>query len=578
MSSLRGQKYHWHSLSADKKDILFVASKYNLSMPIAQTIVARGYRQEKAIEEYLFSSWQRDVAHPSLLKDCLKAVQRIKRALENNEKILVFGDYDVDGITSSALMMLCLKPLGANINFFLPNRLKDGYGLSSSVVERAAQNGYSVIITVDNGITAFEQALQAKNAGIDLIITDHHRPHDILPQAYAIINPHQEECQYPYKKFAGVGVAFKLLSLLYEHLNKSMPPKAFELLLLGTIADVVPLTGENRFWVRHSLHYVNAAQSYAFTVLKKNGNISKERVLASDIGYNVTPQINALGRLQDARQGVKFLIGDDEQEIDTVGKILVELNHARKDIERGILSEVSDAISEKKIDLSTENIIIAASDNWPAGVIGLVASRLVAAHGRPALLFHVKDGKAKGSCRSIKTFNIFDALHECKDLLETFGGHSVAAGLSLRVENIPLLKERLEKILRDQVKPEDLEQKLFIDASLELSDLTKKIIDDMNHLEPFGSENPQPIFSVFNVTLVQPPTLMKDLHVKCLVFSGGVMKPVVFFNRPELFEAFRAQGQEPFSIAVHISENYWNDKVTIELIGIDVAGLVYEKK
>ena len=255
--------------------------------------------------------------------------------------------------------------------------------------------------------------------------------------AYAVVNPNQADCKYPYKKFAGVGVTFKVLSLLYEDLAVQMPSKAFELLFLGTIADVVPLTGENRFWVRYGLQYINQIESHAFKVLKQNGKVIKEKLSASDIGYGLTPQINALGRLQDPRQGVKFLIGDDKQEVEHVGRILAELNQARKEIEKAIFSEISSAIATKKIDLDQENIIFAASSAWPSGVIGLVASRLVSAYGKPVVLLHItKDGIAKGSCRSIAAFNMFDALSECHDLLLTFGGHSLAAGLSLLRENL----------------------------------------------------------------------------------------------------------------------------------------------
>ena len=293
-----------------------------------------------------------------MLKDAQKSVERIVQAIDAGEKILVFGDYDVDGITSSAMMMICLLPLGAQVNFFLPHRVRDGYGLSVKGIERAARNGYKFVITVDNGITAFEPAKRAKELGIDLIITDHHRAHDHVPDAYAVVNPNQPDCSYPFKTLAGVGVGFKLLSLLYELKGLSMPPKAYELLLLGTIADVVPLLGENRFWVRYGLSYVNKFESLSLQVLKQNGKVTKPIISATDIGFSITPQINALGRLEDARQGVKFLIGTNMQEVREVGTILRELNDARKDIERGIVEQVQAEIEQKKIDLDVENCIV----------------------------------------------------------------------------------------------------------------------------------------------------------------------------------------------------------------------------
>src|SRR5579885_3030446 len=572
MESLQGAKYRWKLPTINTQAMLDIASSYNLSLPIAQTLVTRGYVNKTDLDSFLFSSFERDVADAALMKDAIKAVERIEQAIKNKEKILIRGDYDVDGITSSSLMLVCLLPLGADINFFLPHRVKDGYGLSSAVVRRAAQNGYKVIITVDNGITAFEPAQVAKEVGIDLIITDHHKPHEHVPDAYAIVNPNQVDCPYPFKVLAGVGVSFKLLSLLYAMQGLQMPAKAYELLLLGTVADVVPLLGENRFWVRHGLSYINRFESPSFKVLKQNSNVTKARLSATDIGFSITPQINALGRLEDPRSGVKFLIGSDIKQTEEVGKVLFELNQARKEIERSIVADIEAQIVNKTIDLEHENIIMAASNSWPPGVIGLVASRMVGAYGKPTLLFHIsKDGLAKGYCRSIAEFNMFNALQSCSDIIKQFGGHAQAAGLSLPIDNLPQLKERLEALVAQQLTKEDLQLKMALDAQVTLPDLTKKFVDDLHHLEPFGHANPQPLFHVKQVMLVEKPTLLKDAHVKCRVFADGVIKPVIFFNRPELFDRLLNQSDEPFDIAAQVVENHWNDRVNIELQGLDVA-------
>jgi single-stranded-DNA-specific exonuclease len=437
-----GEKYVWKLPEASLEQALTIAATYTLSLPIAQTLVTRGIISREQLDTYLFSVFERDVEHPSRLRDAQKAVDRIIKAVDQGEKILIAGDYDVDGITSSALLLVCLIPLGAHINFFLPNRVKDGYGLSVKTVERAVASGYTLIITVDNGITAFEPARKARQLGIDLIITDHHRPHDELPDAYAIVNPNRVDCDSRFKCFAGVGVIFKVLSLLYECKSLSMPAKAYELLLLGTIADVVPLIGENRFWVRHGLHHVNSTSSLSLHMLKANGRITKQKISSLDIGFSITPQINALGRLEDARQGVRFLIGADEQEVKEVGALLHTLNETRKDIERTIFAEIKADIDAGIIDITKERIIFVVGKRWQPGVIGLVASRLVAMYGRPALLFyHTQDGGlAKGSCRSIPAFNMFNALHDCKDIIEQFGGHVMAAGLSIKAERLSVLK------------------------------------------------------------------------------------------------------------------------------------------
>ncbi len=573
-ATIQGKKFLWRLPQADHDIVMQIAAEFNLSFPIAQTLVARGFVDKKELRDFLLVSKDLSVGDPALMKDASKAVARIIEAIENKEKILIFGDYDVDGITSSSLVMTAMLPLGALVNFFLPNRARDGYGLSTKVVERAAANGYTVIMTVDNGTTAFNPSARAKELGIDVIITDHHKPHGKTPDVFALVNPHQHDCNYPYKHFAGVGVAFKLMSLLYQEKNMELPAKVVELLLLGTVADVVPLTGENRYWVRHGLAYVNKLESYAMKVLKANNKFVKPMLGSLDIGFTIAPQINALGRLDDPRQGVQFLIGGSEADTDRIGKLLWQLNQARKEIESTIFQEVKAQIDSNAIDISKENIIVAASNNWATGVIGLVASRLVSAYGKPTLLFHLtKDGIAKGSCRSIPEFSIFDGLVESSDLIETFGGHAQAAGLAIKVENLAQLKANLEKKVAAELTEFDLQQKLRIDAHAKLPDFSQKIIADMSNLEPFGHQNSQPYFYIKDVVLVQRPTLMKDLHVKCVIFADGVVKPLVFFNRPELFPLLVAQGDEMFDVVAQVMENYWNGKTTIELQGVDIAKL-----
>jgi len=571
-SSIQGFKYQWLLPSCDQDLVYQLSSLYNFSVPLTQTLINRGFNTQEQLDSFLFTSAERDVASPRLLKDAERAIGRIIRALEGKEKILIVGDYDVDGITATAMMMLCLIPLGAQVNYFLPNRMRDGYGLSKKVVERAAANGYSVIITVDNGITAYEPAQLAQKHNIDLIITDHHRPQEPLPAAYAIVDPVQSDCSYPFKSLAGVGVTFKLLSLLYETLNRKLPDKVYELLLLGTVADVVPLLGENRYWVRHGLQHVHEHGSYSFTVLKNNAKLADKTVSSLDIAFSIAPQLNALGRLEDPRRGVQFLVGARCTEVEHVAQILHELNEARKDIERSILGEIEWAIDHKQIDIEKENIILAASKKWPTGVIGLVASRLMAQYGKPTLLFYLtKNGLAKGSGRSIPAFNLFDALQSNADLLDHFGGHSCAAGLSLKADRLTQLKDALEKQISEQLSPEDLELKVAIDAEVHLGDLTAKFMDDMRLLEPFGNMNDAPLFYIKNVTLVDEPVLLKDQHVKCKIFSHGIIKPVIFFGQPFLFKQLSTINDKPFDLVASVIENYWQGTRSIELKGIDIA-------
>ncbi len=578
-SFVQGSKYLIGIPHIDQEKALKISHRFGLSFSLAQTLLARSLDDEQQIQDFLITSVEQNVHDPKLMKDAIKAVQRIQQAIENKEKILIAGDYDVDGITSSSLMLMGLLPLGALVNFYLPNRVKDGYGLSSKIVQKAYDNGYKVIITVDNGITAFESAVLAKKLGIDLIITDHHRPHDHVPDAFAIVNPHQIDCAYPFKYFAGVGVAFKILSLLYEQQGMQIPGKVIELLLFGTVADVVPLTGENRYWVRYGLGYVNQTESYSLTVLKQNSKFSKPELFSTDIGFSITPQINALGRLDDAREGVQFLIGNNASEVDRIGKILLEMNQSRKEIEKKIIDDIVAQVESGKIDVS-KNVVIASSHDWPSGVIGLVASRIVGLYGKPTLLFHLtRDGLAKGSCRSIPEFNVFEALVESKDLLITFGGHSHAAGLSLKIENLPILQERLQDKVAQELTEFDLKQKLLVDARVSgLEEFSSKLMQDLRLFEPFGHQNPQPSFYVTGVVLVKKPQLLKDLHVKCSVFSDGVIKSVMFFNRPDLFDVLVTQADEPFDIVGQVMHNYWNGNYSIEIQGIDVVMKNKEQK
>jgi single-stranded-DNA-specific exonuclease len=569
---VQGEKYLWQVPQLEQQKLLEMSSACNMAPALVHSLLARGFSSKQEIESFLFTSFAKDVAHPSGMLGADRAADRILRAIENGEKILISGDYDVDGITSSAMMMECLLPLGAKINFFLPHRVKDGYGLSTAVIKRAAQNNYKVVITVDNGITAFEPADEALKLGVDLIITDHHRAHGKLPAAYVIVNPNQEKCEYEFKSLAGVGVAFKLLWLIYEKLSKELPDKVYELLMLGTIADVVPLNGENRYWVRHGLERVNKNQSLALKVLKEQGKVSRPKLNSLDIGFCLTPQINALGRLDDARDGVAFLIGRDSDATLRIGKALYELNQARRNIERKILAEVVARIEAGEADPEKDQVVIIGGKGWPPGVIGLVASRLVGLYGKPTLVFHLtKDGKAKGSCRSIDAFNIFDALAANKDLIDQFGGHSQAAGLSMPAKNIDKLRASLSARVKEMLTAEDLEQKITLDSPLGLPEMTHKFVHDMALMEPFGHKNPQPTFWIRDVVLVQPPTLLKELHVKCNVFAQGVVKPLIIFNRPELYDRLVENADKPFDVAANVTQNYWRGNMTIELIGVDIA-------
>lgn len=566
-----GKKYRWELPDeAIDEGARAVSLAFNLSFPVARALVRRGYTDRAAVEDFLFTPQDRYVGDAKLLKDADKAAQRLLDAITKHEKILIAGDYDVDGISSTALVMHCLLPLGATINFFLPHRSRDGYGLSVKTVQRAAQSGYTVVITVDNGVTAFEAAAEARRLGIDLIITDHHRPHAELPDAYALVNPCRVDCPYPHKTLAGVGVAFKLMQRLYEMLGRTLPDAVYEFLTLGTVADVVPLLGENRFWVRYGLRRMHREESLAVQALKRNVKLAKP-LTSQDIGFFVAPQLNALGRLDDPRDGVLFLLSDDPDETARIGQNLHDLNQKRKEVERHVVDDVEMMIVQGRID-GTAPVLIGVSSAWMPGIIGLAAARLVGNYNRPVILLHdTGKGVLKGSCRSVPAFNIFEGLSACSDLLLHFGGHAMAAGLALRNEELPEFSKRLSAIFAALVKPEDLVPVLTCDAQISLADANKKLAQDLAYLEPFGAANERPIFYIKGVTLVDQPVLLKELHVRCMVFDEGVIKPIIFFGRPELYEFLVEADGKSLDFAVYVSENYWEGQVRIEFQGVDVA-------
>lgn len=567
-----GQKYQWFLPVVDRSCITQVMCRYGVCEPIARVLVCRNLRTQEQLDPYLFPETSDRLFDPELLTGAVAAVERIEYALAHDQQILIAGDYDVDGLTSTALVLATLRQLGARINYFLPHRVRDGYGLSKRTVERAHASGYQLIITVDNGICAYEAGDAARQLGVDLIITDHHRAHEKLPHACAVVDPNRLDCQYPFKHLAGVGVAFKLMQLLVARRGLSLSDKMYELLALGTIADVVPLIGENRIFVRRGLLLLNELNSLSVQVLKANGKLEKPIISSQDVAFVLAPQLNALGRLQDPRMGVQFLLGDHRDEAERIGQTLHALNESRKTLERSVYDQVEAAISAQHIDLAHEHIIMAAHQGWEPGVVGLVASRLVSAYGRPALLFHVDgQGYASGSCRSIAQFNIFQALANVSHLFERFGGHAMAAGVKLRVDNLSILKEHLENAMRAQFGLRPPVLTLAVDASVRLCDINDAFVCGLDLLEPFGNSNECPVFNFTRVTLVEPPRLLKDVHVKCKIFADGVTHQIIFFNRPDVFQTLMMNTQAPFDLVAHVGQNYWQGTTSIELRGLDIA-------
>ncbi len=569
--SIQGLRYRWKMVFSDDEVVQrLYQSGLSLSYPVLRVLASYGYASSEEIEKFLFAPVIPHLHNAQGLKDIDRAVERIQKAIIEREKILIVGDYDVDGITATSLVLRSLLELGALVNFFIPNRFVDGYGLSTKNVDRAAESGYRLVITVDNGITAVEAASRAKDVGIDLIITDHHMPHDLVPEAYAIVNPRQIACSYPSKELAGVGVAYKLIARLYEAFTRALPESLYELIVLGTIADVVPLIGENRSLVRYALHKIRTLESPALSVLKANARIDRT-INSQDIGFFIAPQLNALGRLEDPRDGVFFLLGEDFSSVERIGKRLYELNQRRKEQERLVFDDVQKQIAHGTIALDRDLACIATGDTWPAGVIGLAAARISQLYGRPTFLLHRSGEYYKGSCRSVQGVDIFSLLSSVSSTLVQFGGHAAAAGLSVRADMLSHFSKAVQNELAKTHTVADLVPSIRCVAPLFLDEINGKLMRDLGLMEPFGSGNDRPLFFIEHVQLVGEPQLLKDEHVKCMIVDRGIVKPVIFFNRPELYEWLLRYKNEIFDLAAYVQENTFRGRITIDLQGVDIC-------
>ncbi len=570
MNVVRGMRFVWRMLFNEREELLFAQSaSFSLSYPVMQVLASRGMSTTTAIEEFLFTPAKPHLHPFEMLKGMDVAVARIEEAIEKKERILIVGDYDVDGITATSIVLDGLIGLGAQVNFFIPNRFVDGYGINKKIVERAHASGYRVVVTVDNGITALDAARRARELGVDLIITDHHTPHNVLPDAYALVNPKQPGCLYQCKELAGAGVAYKLVAALYAKHEGAVPERIYELLLLGTIADVVPLVGENRALVRFGLSKIREQESLALSTLR--ANVRLERQLTSqDIGFSLAPQLNALGRLEDPRDGVLFLLGSDADEVARIGRRLHELNQLRKEKERQVFDEVQAAIAAGDIALDRDLALVAVGERWPAGVIGLTAGRLSQLYGRPVFLFHRAGELCKGSCRSAQGIDVFKLLEAVAHTGVQFGGHSAAAGLSVPVERLRDFTEAIQARLKEMISLEDLVPAISCDAELSLDEVHSKLIKDLSLLEPFGAANDRPLFYLPRVQVVGEPQLLKGEHVKCMVTDRGVVKPLIFFNRPELYEWLARHTGALVDVAAYVQENEFRGRRSIDLQGVDI--------
>ncbi|MEO0129308.1 MAG: single-stranded-DNA-specific exonuclease RecJ [candidate division WOR-3 bacterium] len=493
---------------------------------IVQILKNRGYKTPEEIESF-FAPTINNLYDPFLIFDMEKAVARIDAAIKRKENILIHGDYDTDGITGISLLYSHLNKLGLNVEYYIPHRLYEGYGVSKSGIDFAIDRGCSLIITVDCGITAFEELHYAKSKKIDVIVCDHHNPKFELPEAYALLNPKLPQSNYPFKELAGVGVAFKFLQALYKRLgrNEDQLFADLDLVALGSVVDVVPLIDENRYLVKYGLKKMSKTKKPGIQALINVAGLSGE-LTAYHLGFIIGPRINACGRLRDAKTAIELLITDDYSKALNLAQELSADNQRRQQIEDEILREAIKIIEENK--LFERRIIALGKETWHEGVIGIVASRIVEEYAKPAIVFTLKQDTAKGSARSVSGFDIAAALNFCSELLLKFGGHKQAAGLELSRKNFEDFVEKINQYAQN-FDENIFTKKHYYDMELDLKDITEDVVYFLKYFEPTGTENPQPVFLGKNFEVVGVPIIVGEEHLKFSLRKDKVVFPAIAF-------------------------------------------------
>ena len=544
----------WNISAYDKNAAAALALKTGVDDLAVLLLQSRGIKTAEAVLDFV-SSAEKELSSPFLLKDMEKAVNRIKEAIENGERILVYGDYDADGVTATALLTSYLEAVGADVSSRIPSRLNEGYGLSPVTAREICEAGYQLVITVDNGIASFEEAEIFSENGVCFIVTDHHQVGETLPAAFAVIDPHRADDDSPEENLAGVGVALKLAAALDDGDYECVFSDLGDLVTIGTIADIVSLTGENRIIVAKGLNAIRNSQRPGIIKLIENAGIKGE-ICASDVAFGIAPRINAAGRIGSADTALKLLLTEDEDEAEELVSLISSFNTQRQNVEAGITKEIEEYFDENP-SFRNDAVLVAAGQGWHPGVIGIAASRLVEKYGRPAFVISVgEDGVARGSGRSIDGFSLYDALSFCSDILIQFGGHTLAAGFSVRDENIGAFREKINEFAAS-LPP--FYPSLNIDIRLNPAALGADILESIDHLEPYGAENPTPLFGIFGTEIVSVKSIGGDKHIRINFKKEKQSFSVVYFNQPAA--SFPYKAGDKTDIAVKIEKNEFRGEI-----------------
>jgi single-stranded-DNA-specific exonuclease len=563
----------WHVQTVDESYIQKLCSDLPTVHPVICRLLAlRGIRDYQTAKDF-FRPQLTDLHDPFLMKGMDIAVQRISEAVEWHERILVYGDYDVDGTTAVATVYSFLKQhCNGDLAFYIPHRYREGYGLSRAGIDYAFANGYHLIITLDCGIKSVELVDYARSLGIDVIICDHHTPDNELPAALAILNPKQADCPYPYKELSGCGIGFKLICALAQRWGLAEEAAFCYLDLVATsiAADIVPIDGENRILAYYGLKRVNESPSLPIRVLKEISGINRDMDI-NDLVFVIGPRVNAAGRMDDARKAVDFFIETDPEKSRVLAEVLHADNFERKEIDKTITQEALNLISGNEALMGRKSTVL-YQPHWHKGVVGIVASRLIDHYYRPTIILTSSNGKVSGSARSVNGFNIYEAIHACRDLLENYGGHFYAAGMTLQEQMVAPFMEKFEEVVASSITPEMLVPELRIDAELRLADIRPSFYNILRQFEPFGPSNLRPVFLTRNVRDFRGYSrVVKEQHLKFVVSQreGEVVDGIGF----GLAHKYELVNNGPFDVVYTIDENSFNgvNRLQIKVLDIRVS-------
>ncbi len=557
--------YQWILPSeVDESGISEIVQNYKIHPIISRILCNRQLTTEEKITKF-FNKNLDQLYDPYLLDGMQVAVERIILALSEGENILIYGDYDVDGVTSVSILYDGLFRLGGKVSFFIPDRFKEGYGVSREGILVAKNRQVSLVITVDCGITAIDEIKFAKEEGIDVIVCDHHEPGDALPDAVAVLDPKLEGSVYPCKELAGCGVAFKLLQALTQKLGfvKNFAYQYLDLVALGTAADIVQLMDENRIMARNGLERINAKPRPGIYALLESCSLLRRKLTVSTIVFVLAPRINAVGRISNAKKAVHLLTTNSVQQGRNISRILENENRTRKNIDEITFHDAQEMI-EREIDIESKRILVLAKEDWHTGVVGIVASRIMEKYSRPTVLISIQDGEGKGSARSTRNFNIYAAFKKLEHLLINFGGHRFAAGLTIKPENIRLLDEEINKLSQEELNLDDMVPTLDIDAEIGLEQLTASFFNDLKSLAPFGPGNMRPVFVSYDLQIYGRVTIVGNNHLKMKFKQNSVVVDAIGYNLGEYIDLLKKDYAQ-LNCAYVIEESNWNGQTTIQM-------------